>query len=142
LTTPGPTDPPPPGEHQPPGPHQPAGRKTLVLGLIVGLLVGAGIVGLTWALTGDSSEGAAADAAAVCGIIERTPDPPAELRDITMEYLQRWSVSDVASSIAEADSRYRPLAEALEEVLTTMRTLEPDKMGEAIGKARSACDDL
>ncbi len=127
---------------QPP-PHRqsaPPVNRMLLLGLIIGLVVGAGGVGLAWGLNGGS--GASADARAVCGIVARTPDPPANLRDISTEYARRWSVGDVAASIAATDATYQPLADSLRDVLRTVRSLNPDRMRDAIGKAKQVCADL
>lgn len=147
MSTQDPTEPPSlPQDQAPPPPspqRQPAGlavNRMLLLGLIIGLVVGAGGVGLAWGFSGGSGDNADADA--VCGIVRRTPDPSANFRDISLEYVQRWSISDVAASLAKTNATYQPLADALREVTTTIRVLDLDKMREAIGKARSACDNL
>jgi hypothetical protein len=111
----------------------------LLLGLALGLVVGAGGVGLAWGL---GSSGGGTDAEAVCGIVARTPDPPDDFRDLSIEYVRRWSISDVAESIAAADGTYRPLADALRGVVRSLRTLDPDEMRTSIADAREACDDL
>jgi hypothetical protein len=112
----------------------------LLLGLALGLVVGAGGVGLAWGFS--TGSGAKADAEAVCGIIARTPDPADNVRDINLQYAQRWTIGEVVASIAATDGTYKPLANALREVQTSLRTLRPDKMRVAIDKARQACDDL
>lgn len=111
------------------------------MGLLVGLVAGAGGVGLAWGFSGGGS-GDSADANAICGIVQRTPDPPAKLEDVSLEYLQRWSISDLAVSIAKTNATYQPLADALHEVSGSFRILDFDRMREAIGKARTACDNL
>ena len=139
-----------PGDESQSGPAQPPPapqqavtspvNRMLVLGVLVGLVVGAGGVGLAWGLSGSS--GAAADADAVCGIILRTPDLPEKPDDITLEYTQRWAVSEVAESIAKGDATYRPLADALGDVLTSLRNFRTDDMRTAMGRARQICEDL
>jgi hypothetical protein len=121
---------------------QPPSRATrlLVLGVLAGLVVGAGGVGLAWGLSGGSD--AAEDASAVCGIVLRTPDLPNEPGDITLEYTQRWAVSEVAASLAAADATYRPLADALRDVMTSLRQFRQDEMRSAMSNAKRICEDL
>jgi hypothetical protein len=123
-----------------PKPAPARATRVLVLGVLAGLVVGAGGVGLAWGLSGGSD--AAEDASAVCGIVLRTPDLPNEPDDITLEYTQRWAVSEVAQSLAAADSTYRPLADALRDVTVALSVFRLDEMRSAMSNAKRVCEDL
>jgi hypothetical protein len=111
--------------------------------MVIGLVVGVGAATLVWTLgSGPSSGSPAADAAAVCAIVDGTPDVPANPEDITNEYMQRWSVSEVAASVAKADDKYKPLADALNDVAKSIRYLDLKKMRTAIQQARTACTQV
>jgi hypothetical protein len=121
---------------QPPEPRR-LPVRLLVIAAVVGLVVGAGVVGLVWLLTGTSS-GRDADIAAVCEIVERTPDPT-DPDSITLEYVQRWTVSDLAASVAKDKPEYQPLADSLNRVVQYMQLLALDETRTAVRETREIC---
>ena len=130
--------PPPPAYGHQPAYGPPARRgQPLILGLVLGVLVGAGILGLVWALSGSS--GAEADAEAVCGVVARTEIPG---RDTPLEDLRRWGVAEVGPSMAEQNSAYKPLADALEKALNAMHQFDTDEMTDSVRRVRELCADI
>jgi hypothetical protein len=139
-----PADPPTPPAGIPrvyPEPRRRMDPRPLVLGVIIGLVVGAGGVGLAWGLGAGTGSAADADARAVCGVLARTPDP-ASYEDLTEEYANRFSISGVATAIAKTDGRYRPLADALDNALNSLRQFDLDAMRQHLRQARDACAQL
>jgi hypothetical protein len=115
-------------------------RNGLLVGLVIGLVIGAGALGLAWALSGsDGGEGAAADAEAVCGIVERTP-PLTE--DTPSEDMRRLAVAEVAVSMAKQDHKYQPLADTLEQAVQSWQQFEFDEVERSMAKAKQLCDEL
>ncbi len=96
--------------------------RPLVLGLVIGLVFGAGIASAVWALTGDSGND---DVAAVCGVVERTPVPD---KDTSFEDMRRWGIGEVMPSVAKANPEYKPLADALEKAVRAMQSMDFDAM--------------
>jgi hypothetical protein len=137
MSTPG--YPQPPAGYPPPGQHpRPISRiKPLILGLVVGLVIGAGVLGLVWTVS--VPDGAKADAEAVCGILERTDLPD---KDVPMEELRRWSAADVGPSLAKEDPDLKALGDALEKVYVSIRTLDRAEMESATAEVKEQCDDL
>lgn len=143
------TDQPPPGSHPgypqpvypgqpPPNPQGPrVWRNGLLVGLVIGLVIGAGVVGLVWAMSG--SDGAEADAEAVCGIVERTPRIT---EDTPTEELRRLGVAEVMPSITEQDDRYQPLADTLDRALRALRQFDLDELDESVNRATQLCGEL
>jgi hypothetical protein len=143
MTYPPPGPPPPPGTPSPGYGHPPRRRTApLVVALVVGLVVGAGAIGLTWMLSAPSD--AEADAAAVCGILERTPALTDEksMEDISQEDFRRWAVSEVGPSMAKRDPDLKPLADALGKILPSVQRFDIDGAKKAINRANELCDDL
>ena len=101
------------------GPPPRRRRGALIVGLVVGLVVGAGGLGLVWALvSGDS----ATDYDAVCGLVART-EPLT--KDFELGDLRRLSgVGELAAAMAEADSTHKPLAAALENSVQAAQILD------------------
>lgn len=110
--------------------------RPLVLGLVIGLVFGAGIASAVWALTSDS--GGNDDVAAVCGVVERTPVPD---KDTSFEDMRRWGVGEVMPSVAKANPEYKPLADALEKAVRAMQSMDFDAMKDAVDQAKSLCAD-
>ncbi|MBW1598277.1 hypothetical protein [Streptomyces sp. JJ38] len=108
---------PPPPIAPPPAPVPPRGRTGMVLGaLLAGVLLGAGGVAGAWLLTGDGeASGARADALAACGALERFDiEEGMEEGPRSMIDGYRWQAAeDLSQAAAEADARYRPLAETI-----------------------------
>jgi hypothetical protein len=109
--------------------------RPLVIGLVIGLVFGAGIASLVWVLTTDSGND---DVAAVCGVVERTPIPD---QDTSIEDLRRWGVGEVMPSVAKANPEYKPLADAMEKAVHAMQSLDFDAMKDAVDQAKSLCAD-
>lgn len=108
--------------------------RAVLAGLVAGLVFGAGVTSLVWALAvGGGNE----DVAAVCGVVERTELPDEKT---PIEELRRWGVSEVMASVAKADPEYQPLADALERALRAMQTFDRDEMREAVDLAKELCD--
>lgn len=116
------------------GPPRPR-RGTLVAGLIVGLVVGAGGLGLTWAL---SSDGSGTDYDAMCGLITRTEPLTKEFELGDMQRL--GGVSQLAAALAEADSTHKPLAEALDESVRAAQMFDLDQSSTSLRRAQAICD--
>jgi hypothetical protein len=110
----------------------------ILLGLAVGLIVGAGVVGLIWAGSGpaDAADGAQSDAAAVCGGVERTPLPT---RDTPIEEMRRWGIAELGPSPAKQDAALRPLADALEQAYRSLQVFDFEKMSAAVTRAKALC---
>jgi len=119
------------------GPPARRGPRPWLVGLLAGLVLGAGGLGLVWALSG--SDGIEADAEAVCGIVDRSVIPT---EDTPPDEFRRWGVSEVAVSMAERDAKYQPLADELDKALRAMQTFDFDEMGKAANRAKEICDDL
>lgn len=112
--------------------------RAVVIGLVVGLVFGAGIASLVWALTTDV-DGGNDDVTAVCGVVERTPVPN---EDTPMEELRRWGIGEVMPSVAKTNPAYRQLADALQEVVESMQQLDFDGMRAAIDRSKQLCADV
>ncbi|MPZ80730.1 MAG: hypothetical protein GEV28_10170 [Actinophytocola sp.] len=118
----------------------------MVVGLVVGLVVGAGAVGLTWTLVGggEADAGAPADAAAACAILDRNGS--ADLLETEDETpLRRFGAAvELAALAAGQDDRYRPLDEALQEAraLLVERFESGEEFEAAVAKAKELCADL
>ncbi|MDQ3786257.1 MAG: hypothetical protein M3422_03320 [Actinomycetota bacterium] len=110
--------------------------RAVVIGLVIGLVFGAGVTSLVWALVTDTGND---DVAAVCGIIERTPTPT---EDTSMDELRRWAVSEVMPSVAKEHPEYRPLADALDKVAMSLRQLDSDSLRDAVNRAKGLCADV
>ena len=110
--------------------------RPLVLGLVIGLVFGAGIASAVWVLISDS--GGNDDVAAVCGVVERTPLPT---QDTPIEDLRRWGIGEVMPSVAKANPEYQPLADAMEKAVRSMQQLDFDAMKDAVDQAKSLCAD-
>ncbi|OLF10410.1 hypothetical protein [Actinophytocola xanthii] len=130
------TDLPPP---QPalPEPGGPGRAQLMLFGLLAGVVLGAGSLGLAWAVAAD--EGTDADAEAVCGIIERTEIPG---EDTPVEELRRWGVTEVAPSLAAREPEYRELADALEQAARAVRNFDRDEIERAATRVKELCADL
>lgn len=127
----------------PPTPPRRAGG--LVLGLVIGLVFGGAAVGVAWAITASTgSDGAAADAQAVCGVVERTrtPKDAKDMENISLEDVRRWGVAEVGPSMAKQDPGLKPLADALEKVLPSIQRFDVEKARAAIDEVKGLCADL
>jgi hypothetical protein len=144
MSYPPPPGHPPPGQPQPGYGYPPPRRRTgpLVVAVVIGLVVGAGAVGLTWLLSTPSD--ADADAAAVCGVLDRTPVPTDEksMESISEEDFRRWAIAEVGPSMAKRDPDLEPLADALGKILPAIQRFEIDEARKSIDRAAELCDDL
>lgn len=110
--------------------------RAIVIGVVIGLVFGAGIASLAWTLVTDS--GGNEDVAAVCGVVERTALPD---ENASGEDLQRWGISSVMPSVAKDNPEYQPLADALEKAVRTMQQGDFDGARKEIDKVKSLCSD-
>jgi len=108
----------------------------VVAALVVGLLVGGGVVGLTW--LGSTSE--RSDVETACAIVDGTTgmDPETDY-----EQFRRWNAAaELAAVAAESDPRRRSLADALREpadiVMRAFQAKGPE-FEAAMARARAAC---
>lgn len=133
--------PPPPAQPSPPAPR----RVGLLAGLVIGLVVGAAAVGVAWAISASTgSDGAEADAEAVCGVIERTPvaKDAKDMKNISLEDVRRWGVAEVGPSLAKQNPDLKPLGDAMQKVLPSIQRFDIEKANEAIDQVKELCADL
>ncbi|MFF9089956.1 hypothetical protein ACF1BE_26805 [Streptomyces sp. NPDC014991] len=131
-------------------PTVPAGsRRPLVAALLVGLLVGGGGVGMTWALTGGTSgagSSAVDDARGACEALDGVDESKLSTKGKTGEQvLYRFAGAfDLATAAAAGDSSYKPLARAITRAQNRHRLVfEVDAVvKKELAKARSICTDL
>jgi hypothetical protein len=136
---------PPPNPPGPPSPPAPRRAGSLLTGLVIGLVFGAAAVGVTWAISASTgSDGTAADAEAVCGVIERTraPKDAKDMENISLEDVRRWGVTEVGPSLAKQDPSLKPLADAMEKVLPSIQRFDVEKAKDAIDEVKGLCADL
>jgi hypothetical protein len=126
-----------------PPPYGPTGgatpgrsRTALLVGIVIGLLVGAGGLGLAWALSPGDSGGE--DVEAVCGLVART-EPLS--KDFAVGDMRRLAgVSELAAALAEADQAHQPLAGALEDSVRAAQMFDLPKSGSSLREAQEICD--
>ncbi|TDV56042.1 hypothetical protein CLV71_102103 [Actinophytocola oryzae] len=142
-------DPVPHGYPQPPGPpfqgppaygppsYGPPTRRWggVVVGVAIGLAIGAGGLGLAWALS--SGTNVDEDYDALCGLVVRT-EPIT--RDFELADIRRLSgISELAAAMAETDSTHKPLAEALERSVQAAQVFDIDQTGSSLRHAQDIC---
>jgi hypothetical protein len=110
----------------------------LTVGLAIGLVVGAGGLGLAWALSsGGSGTDVTADYDAVCGLVANTKPLT---RDFELGDMRRLGgVSELAAALAEADSTHKPLADALEKSVLAAQNFDLDGSGTSLRRAQDIC---
>jgi len=115
----------------------------VVLAAIVGLVLGAGVVGLWWSLSADSDDGAGADAAAACAAVARTPRFT-EIKDVTLPSVRRLAAaSELMAVAAEADAAYRAPAEALDNIQQRIQNLDLGReFNQELDKVTDLCADV
>jgi hypothetical protein len=125
----------------------PRARGALLAGVIVGLVVGGGGVGLGWFLVAGGAgligavPAAQHDVDVACDAVART-----QRLDIVNDFAgyQRWTgASLLARSAAEADPRYKDLADALGkpmQIAAMQLTTEGPEVAEAEARAREMCN--
>lgn len=124
-----------PPAHIPPS-YGPPRRQwgALITGLALGLVVGAGGLGLAWALSSDDS---GTDYDAVCGLITRTEPLSKEFELGDMQRL--GGVSQLAAALAEDDPTHKPLAEALDESVRAAQMFDLDQSSTSLRQAQAIC---
>jgi hypothetical protein len=118
--------------------------RGLLLGAVAGLVIGAGGIGLAWALSGGVTAGGAhADAEAACAAVNRSGEvnPDDEIN------IRRWiSAGDLAVAAAAADPAFTPLADALSDVtglfIETGADPRGPEAGATVDRAKRLCADL
>lgn len=110
--------------------------RAVVIGLVIGLVFGAGVSSLVWALATESGND---DVAAVCGVVERTPVPD---ENTPVEQLRRWGVGEVMPSVAKEHPEYRELADTVQDIVRSMQQMNFDRMRDAVNRAKGLCADV
>lgn len=111
----------------------------LVAGLLIGLLVGAGGLGLVWALTSGGTGSGGDDYEVVCGLVVRT-EPLTE--DYELGDVRRLAgVGELAAALAEEDPTRQPLADELEKSVRAVKLFEVDQAGTSLRRAQDICRD-
>ena len=106
--------------------------------LVIGLVIGAGGLGLVWVLTSDSSDGDT-DYTAVCELIVRTGPLT---KDFELGDMRRLAgVGELAAALAEDDPTHKPLATALEEIVRSAQAFDLEQSGTALRRAQAICRD-
>jgi hypothetical protein len=118
-----------------------AGGRVLVAGM-VGVLVGALIVGIAWlgsSLLGGAGKGSpAADAAMVCQILDGLPTLTQKNYDLP--YTNRVSAaSELAAAAAKEDARYHQLAVDAASALRGVQTFNIADVNAAVKAGRADC---
>lgn len=108
----------------------------MIVGLVVGLVVGAGGLGLAWAV---SSGGSGDDVDAVCGLIERTQPLTQEFELGDMRRL--GGVSELAAALAEDDPAHQPLAEALQDSVRAAQGFDIPRSAASLRQAQDTCPE-
>ncbi|WP_133901336.1 hypothetical protein [Actinophytocola oryzae] len=107
----------------------------MVVGVAIGLAIGAGGLGLAWALS--SGTNVDEDYDALCGLVVRT-EPIT--RDFELADIRRLSgISELAAAMAETDSTHKPLAEALERSVQAAQVFDIDQTGSSLRHAQDIC---
>ena len=106
----------------------------VVTGLVIGLVVGAGGLGVAWALSSGGSDG---DYDAVCGLITRT-EPLT--KDFELGDIRRLGgVGELAAALAEDDPTHKPLADALEDSVRAAQQFDIEQSGTSLRQAQNIC---
>ncbi|SHN75376.1 hypothetical protein [Cryptosporangium aurantiacum] len=134
---------PPPGY----GPSRPpsVGRAPILAGL-AGLLVGVFVVGIVWLGTaliggGDDHEGAAADAAASCRILERIDATNSDSLDLPYAY-RIGAAAQLAAAAAEDDRRYQVLSRDTHAASQAIQYADAATARNEIAQALATCEGL
>ncbi|SFQ44936.1 hypothetical protein SAMN05421810_107242 [Amycolatopsis arida] len=123
-------------------------RGPLVLAATTGFVIGSGVLGLLWALSGVS--GPAADARAACAALERAGDLPEPTRGNPDPPLApgTWrriaAARELATAAAELDGRYQSLADHIDGVsrMVVSRHLADPGGRWHLRQARRACTQV
>ena len=110
--------------------------RSVVTGLVVGVVLGAGGGGAAWAMTAAPRE-PNDEVVAICDLVRRTATPQA---DTQLEDLRRWSgMNELMVSIAQDDPTRRPLADALQDGVDAMGELDYAGLRRAVNRVRDIC---
>ncbi|WP_329053233.1 hypothetical protein OG738_10580 [Amycolatopsis sp. NBC_01488] len=114
----------PPGEAEEVKPAPPPSRRLLVLCAVAGFVLGGGVLGLLWGLSGVHA-GALDDALAACQALDRVGELPDTSRDaqpsltpgLTPERLHRMTAArELSAAAAQVNANYQPLADHIDGV--------------------------
>ncbi|MEV7093132.1 hypothetical protein AB0M80_09800 [Amycolatopsis sp. NPDC051045] len=105
-------------------PSPPPSRRLLVLCSVAGFVLGGGVLGLLWGLSGVHA-GALEDAVAACQALDRVGELPDTSRDarpsltpgLTGERLHRMMAArELSAAAAQVNANYQPLADHIDGV--------------------------
>jgi hypothetical protein len=131
------------------------GYRFALLAIVLGLVLGAGAVGLTWFMTARSAaearwagDNALSDARAACTALGRVPDlgsfaAPAEgSSGANSMFYQLSGAAYLAQAAGTMDANYQPLSDALrnaDQVIKQNYPANPALVSAALVSARAAC---
>lgn len=117
----------------------------VLVAVVAGVLVGAGVVGLTWAFaggSGDPAAGAEGDVATACSLVRRT-GTLATGSELDFEQYGRWGAANaLMMNVGRDHEQYRPLADALAKSATIVASTfkaEGAEFDAAVREAREFC---
>jgi hypothetical protein len=126
-----------------------------LVAIVLGLVLGAGAVGLTWFVTTrpvhetqSSGDDAQFDGWAACTALNRVPDLGLSASSATAQnsvFLQLSGAAALAQAASAMNSHYQKLSDALrnaEEVIVASYGSDPLRAGSALANARVACASL
>jgi hypothetical protein len=127
----------------------PRPRRMLVLSAVAGFVLGGGVLGLLWGLSGVHA-GALDDALAACQALDRVGELPDTSRDaqpslvqgLTPERLHRMTAArELSAAAAQVNATYQPLADHIDGVTRMVLSLHfNDVSGQRhLAQAREIC---
>lgn len=125
------------------------GHRLVLVALVLGLVLGAAAVGLTWFVSGRTAAATelppsdpGTDAVSACAALARIP-AAAVAADRSPAYYRLAGAASLAQAAAAGDAHYRSLADALTKVVDDANhSLDDTQAARAMAAARAACADL
>lgn len=126
------------------------GHRLVLVALVLGLVLGAAAVGLTWFVSGRTAAAtelppsdAGTDAVTACAALARIPTVAVSSAGRSPAYYRLAGAASLAQAAAAGDARYRSLADALTKVVDiAQRSLDDTQAARAMDSARAACANL